>query len=101
MTIERSVEFNVPADLQKLRQMKRASASVSDNIQMKDTHKKIVGDIWSNCGNSTDYLQIKNVTITPDPPKIGSPISVFASGQLRKHQTQSHLTISDLISLLS
>jgi len=81
---KRSIPFNLPVGLEKFRQMKREEATVNKDVEMAPIKmkQKIVGDIWSNCGNANDELQLKNVTITPDPPKIGQPISVFASGQL-------------------
>ncbi len=36
--------------------------------------------IFTNCGSSTDPIQVKNVTLTPDPPTKGTTLSVTQSG---------------------
>ncbi|KAK4057539.1 hypothetical protein OIO90_001608 [Microbotryomycetes sp. JL221] len=35
---------------------------------------------WSDCGEPTDVIQIKDVRISPDPPKPGKNLTVYASG---------------------
>jgi len=42
----------------------------------------LYGDIWKNCGSSTDHFSISNVTITPDPPVIGENLTISISGTL-------------------
>jgi len=39
-----------------------------------------VDHVFTNCGSSTDPIQVKNVTLTPDPPTKGTTLSVTQSG---------------------
>jgi len=50
-------------------------------------------DIWSNCGQASDHLQIDTVTITPDPPVAGQNITVSASGYLDEIVTNGTVNV--------
>jgi ML domain len=44
-------------------------------------------DIWKSCGKPSDDFAVSKVTIKPDPPVIGKPLMVSASGTLDKDVT--------------
>ncbi|KAM0786754.1 Phosphatidylglycerol/phosphatidylinositol transfer protein [Microbotryomycetes sp. NB124-2] len=39
---------------------------------------------WVDCGEPTDVIQIKDVRISPDPPKPGKNLTVYASGTVNE-----------------
>lgn len=52
----------------------------------------LIGDIWSNCGNSGDMSVIKNVTITPNPPSKDKPVTIDAFFTLKENITGGSFT---------
>jgi hypothetical protein len=53
--------------------------------------EEAVGDIWSNCGSSSDILSDATVTIVPDPPVKGKDITVTASGNIKSEITGGNI----------
>ena len=41
-------------------------------------------DSWTNCGESSDLLSLKDLKITPDPPVRGQPLTIAFEGDLRE-----------------
>jgi len=37
---------------------------------------------WKTCGGASDLFQITNLTVSPDPIKLGNPVKVTASGRI-------------------
>jgi hypothetical protein len=53
--------------------------------------EEMVGDIYSNCGSSSDILSNPTVTIVPDPPVKGKEITVTASGTFSSEITSGNV----------
>eukprot|EP01112_Ceratiomyxa_fruticulosa_P022583 TRINITY_DN831_c0_g1_i1.p1 TRINITY_DN831_c0_g1~~TRINITY_DN831_c0_g1_i1.p1 ORF type:complete len:157 (-),score=41.49 TRINITY_DN831_c0_g1_i1:158-628(-) len=53
----------------------------------------IYADIWSDCGTSSDHFQIGTVSIIPDPPVKGQPLTVSVSGTLNEEVTAGNISI--------
>mmetsp|Transcript_11573 Transcript_11573/g.16083 ORF Transcript_11573/g.16083 Transcript_11573/m.16083 type:complete len:152 (+) Transcript_11573:45-500(+) len=53
-----------------------------------------VGDIWANCGTSSDHLQIEQVTIIPDPPVIGQNVTITFVGYLNEEVTSGTVSLN-------
>jgi len=51
-------------------------------------------DIWTNCGSSSDDLQIDTVAISPDPPQIGKTLTIIATGTLSTSVTSGSVFVS-------
>jgi len=44
----------------------------------------VSADIWKNCGDAKDHIQIRGVVITPDPPVKGKNIHVVLNATLNE-----------------
>ncbi|KAJ5071795.1 phosphatidylglycerol/phosphatidylinositol transfer protein [Anaeramoeba ignava] len=53
-------------------------------------------DIWTDCSKAGDDFKITSVSINPDPPVKGSPVTAAITGNLQKTITggTAHLTVS-------
>jgi len=46
---------------------------------------------WKDCGTSKDLLQIKSISLSPDPPQVGNSLSINGLGSLSKTITSGTL----------
>ncbi|KAJ7923333.1 ML domain-containing protein [Mycena leptocephala] len=54
------------------------SVALPGQSQLALTNTRAPGDSWEydNCGQPSDAVQIKSITVSPDPPKIGAELTV-------------------------
>ncbi|KAJ6467726.1 ML domain-containing protein [Mycena sanguinolenta] len=55
-----------------------AAAPPSEDQLILNGNARLGGDSWdwANCGLPTDTVQIKSISVSPDPPKIGTELTV-------------------------
>ena len=54
---------------------------------------KWIGDIWYNCGSSSDIATIVKLTVSPDPPQKGQNMTVTAAINLSEEVTGGNVKV--------
>ncbi|OQV16956.1 putative Ganglioside GM2 activator [Hypsibius exemplaris] len=62
--------------------MSSLKASSEKSKPTTDDRRRLGHFSWSSCGGTSDAFHIANLTLSPDPIKLGNPIKITASGQI-------------------
>ena len=79
-----------PVSLQSISKFK----TVEWTSLLEAKHRNGLGDIWSNCSQSSDPLKINKVTILPNPPKSQQPLSVTINVTLSEEVISGKIKVS-------
>ncbi|KAJ7119988.1 ML domain-containing protein [Mycena crocata] len=56
----------------------RSQLALGDSSRAPDTWE------WENCGEAADAVQIRSISVSPDPPKIGAELTVTIDAEVKE-----------------